>query len=98
MRRSDPLAVRLKILEFRFAVETHNTADDHVANLCRGTNSAGSAGRQHESRPDLVYNLPPHIAIGKLRAILRHVGVRLEHDDPLAADCRGPIGAEPFDL
>src|SRR5262249_16008327 len=57
-------------LELRGAIEAHNRADDHIANLKFLSDSTCSARSNHQFRLHLTNDLLPHINIRKLWAIL----------------------------
>src|SRR4029077_13994222 len=56
--------------ELRGAIEAHNRANDHIANLKILADPSRSAGSNGEFRLHLGNDLLPYISIGKLWAIL----------------------------
>src|SRR2546428_6006150 len=77
--------------ELRDAIEPHDGAYNDVANFKLLPDSAGCSGRNDELRLHFSDDLSPDVPIRQLRAVLRHVGIRLEHDDRLAADRHRPV-------
>lgn len=82
------------LLELAGAVEAYNWAHDNIADLELCADSAGGSCGDHQLRPHLLDDLTPHVDVRQLRAVLRHVRIRLEYDDRFLFDGRGPICAQ----
>ena len=87
-----------KACSLNFAVQSNLTIGltmTSPTSHCRA-DAARRARRDHELRLHLLDDLAPDVDVRQLRAILRHVRIRLEDDDRLLADRRRPVGAEPL--
>lgn len=67
-------------LKLRQAIEAHNRTDNHVTDFKLLADPSGCPSRKNELGLHFGDNLPPHVFIRKLRAVLRHMGIGLEHD------------------